>query len=229
MRLMISGATTTVEDLARDPYCSPYLGTMVTPSTWNNVERMIATGLPYCLDNAAFNWKRFEPHTYLALLRRVANASAKPLFVTVPDQVGNHECTDYLFWAWQRAFIRADIRLPWAFVLQDGISSPDEIPWDFIDAIFIGGSDDFKDDLLVTLDLVPEAKRRGKHVHMGRVNGRARLRLAYEIGCDSVDGSSLSRFPRTWIPKFVADLRQFELNQAEQATAGMDLIWQLIS
>lgn len=40
-----------------------------------------------------------------------------------------------------------------------------------------------------------EAKRRGKHVHMGRVNSLRRLRFARDIGCDSVDGTFLGFGP----------------------------------
>jgi hypothetical protein len=63
---------------------------------------------------------------------------------------------------------------------------------------------------LIDAAAYPSFVARGKHVHLGRVNGRSRLRLALRSGCDSVDGSSLSRFPRTWIPKFVTDLKGLE-------------------
>ena len=77
--------------------------------------------------------------------------------------------------------------------------------------------DDLKDDMFVLNDLIPAAKEKGKWLHMGRVNGRRRLRVAVHSGCDSVDGSSLSRFPRTWIPPLVAMARELE-----QEAAGLD-------
>src|SRR5262249_55776038 len=104
----------------------------------------------------------------------------------------------------------------------------DDIPWHVIDAIFIGGTDDFKDDLVVTCDIIPEAKRRGKLVHLGRVNTRGRLRLAISAGCDSVDGSSLSMFPRTWIPRFVAWCRELEQEREDDEVLLCDLRWQLL-
>ena len=64
------------------------------------------------------------------------------------------------------------------------------IPWDEFDCLFIGGADDFKEGPLVS-DACREAKRRGKWVHMGRVNGLRRLRVAQEFGVDSVDGTYL--------------------------------------
>ena len=42
-------------------------------------------------------------------------------------------------------------------------------------------------------DACREARRRGKWVHMGRVNGLRRLRIALDFGVDTVDGTSLTR------------------------------------
>src|SRR5208282_3846784 len=62
--------------------------------------------------------------------------------------------------------------------------------WDTFDVGFIGGSTDWK--------LGPEAKRlttearkRGKLVHMGRVNSTKRLLVAQRFGCDTADGTYL--------------------------------------
>jgi hypothetical protein len=46
-----------------------------------------------------------------------------------------------------------------------------------------------------------EAKRRGKWVHVGRVNSRERVRWCVANGADSVDGSGFSYHPDTNIPK----------------------------
>jgi hypothetical protein len=48
--------------------------------------------------------------------------------------------------------------------------------------------------------LVAEAKRRGKHVHMGRVNTGKRWRYAEAIGCDSCDGTTIAVAPDTNLP-----------------------------
>ncbi len=86
-------------------------------------------------------------------------------------------------------------------VAQDGLT-PDFVPWMQIDALFIGGTDKFKMGTQA-LDLVVEARIRGKHVHMGRVNGPRRVRYAKAIGCDSFDGTSLSWFRDTYLKKFL--------------------------
>jgi cellulose synthase/poly-beta-1,6-N-acetylglucosamine synthase-like glycosyltransferase len=44
-------------------------------------------------------------------------------------------------------------------------------------------------------DLATEAKRRGKTVHMGRVNSEARLRHAMAVDCDTADGTFIAFGP----------------------------------
>jgi hypothetical protein len=110
------------------------------------------------------------------------------LFVTAPDVVGDAEATTELFYQW-----KDDIRSigkPVAYVTQDGLTEP---PWDDLDALFLGGSSVWKMGR-VNREIVHEAKRRGLWVHMGRVNGRERVRYAKAIGCDSFDGTSMSWF-----------------------------------
>jgi len=104
-----------------------------------------------------------------------------------------------------------------------------KIPWGQIEALFVGGSDDFKEDMLVTCDILPQAKARGKWVHLGRCNSRSRLRLALRSDCDSVDGSSLSMFPRTWIPKFVGWIKELQQEVQDDDVLLCDLKWQLLA
>lgn len=51
--------------------------------------------------------------------------------------------------------------------------------------------------------LAAEAKARGKWVHMGRVNSRKRYEYARRIGCDSVDGTFLTRGPDRRLPELL--------------------------
>jgi hypothetical protein len=57
-------------------------------------------------------------------------------------------------------------------------------------------------------DLIREAKRRGKRVHAGRVNGLKRLRHFSDLGVDTADASSLSMYADTWIPRSADRLGQ---------------------
>ena len=132
VRLMVSGATRTMEALARAPSLRGALGAMVTPQTGNSVSRIARWGLPWCADNAAFNAARFSPGAFVAMCERAAAAPAAPLFVCVPDQVGDHACTAYLWERWRRALGGPGGlwgRLPWAFVAQDGLRDVDDVPW----------------------------------------------------------------------------------------------------
>ena len=47
--------------------------------------------------------------------------------------------------------------------------------------------------------LAIEAKRRGKQLHMGRVNSNRRLRYAYDLHCDTVDGTGYSQYSKKYL------------------------------
>lgn len=64
------------------------------------------------------------------------------------------------------------------------------MPWDEFDALFIGGTTRWKLSEAAH-ELAAEAKRRGKWLHMGRVNSWPRMQIASAMGCDSVDGTYL--------------------------------------
>jgi hypothetical protein len=82
-----------------------------------------------------------------------------------------------------------------ALVGQDGVETMlGEIPWDLVDAIFLGGSDAWKLGEGARI-LTAEAKRRGLTVHMGRVNSLKRLEYAQAMGCDSADGTFIQFGP----------------------------------
>ena len=124
--------------------------------------------------------------------------------MNAPDVVGNAELTLKQFEYWQP--IIKSYNLPVALVAQDGLDKL-EVPWTMFEALFIGGTTEFKLGEYVK-ELVDEAKLRGKFVHMGRVNSKKRIQYAISIGCDSVDGSGYSMFPDTNIPKGLAVLNQ---------------------
>ena len=113
--------------------------------------------------------------------------------------IGDAHGTLERFWAW--SWVCAD--LPLAFVIQDGAERPGMIPWEMLSAIFIGGSTTYKLGPEVQR-IVTEAKRRGLHVHMGRVNSRRRAHYAASIGCDSYDGTSGCKFPDANLAKQTA-------------------------
>jgi hypothetical protein len=87
---------------------------------------------------------------------------------------------------------------PAALVLQDGQEHL-PVPFDDLDAVFIGGSTAWKLGPHAA-DLAAQARTRGLGVHMGRVNSMRRLRHAAAIGCHSVDGTYLAYGPDRNLP-----------------------------
>jgi hypothetical protein len=86
-----------------------------------------------------------------------------------------------------------------ALVIQNGIEFMG-VRWDSFDAAFIGGTTEWK--------LGPEAwafgmeaKRRGKHLHWGRVNSLRRLFLARKARADSCDGTYIAFAPDLLVPR----------------------------
>lgn len=115
------------------------------------------------------------------------NRERRPLFVTLPDIVGDAQRTLELF----RYFQLRTNELPRALVLQDGIESV-TIPWDALAAVFVGGSDAFKCSPQA-MAAARTAKMLGRWVHVGRVNTAARVRNWIGLA-DSLDGSGISRY-----------------------------------
>lgn len=141
------------------------------------------SGKPYGLDNGCFS--RFQEKKWRKLLQEAEEN--KPVFVCLPDVVGDARRTLDLF----NVFKPLTAGLPRALVLQDGIGQF-EIPWNDIDAVFVGGSDEFKISQ-EAINACRVAKMLGKWVHVGRVNSEGRVKNWLELG-DSLDGSGISRF-----------------------------------
>jgi hypothetical protein len=135
------------------------------------------------------------------------------LFVAAPNVldrradgtvVGNAVKTLEKFRRWATV-IRA-FGFPVALVAQDGLTI-ETTPWIDLDALFIGGSTEWKLGPVAEA-LANAAKANRKWVHMGRVNTKKRFRHAARIGCDSVDGTFFSRWPDHAIPKGLGWIEQ---------------------
>jgi hypothetical protein len=130
------------------------------------------------------------------------------LFAVAPDVVGNAAAT------LARSAPYFDqlhaLGYPVAYVLQNGQERL-PMPWDDIDAVFIGGDTEWKLSQHAAR-LAYQAKERGKWVHMGRVNSRKRLLRAAVMGCDSADGTFLRFSPRTNLPRMLRWLHELALS-----------------
>lgn len=140
-------------------------------------------GVPYGLDNGAFT--TFDEPKWRRLL--IEAREHRPVFVCAPDIVGSARRTLELF----RHFRHDLVGLPACLVLQDGIGDFD-IPWTEIDAVFVGGSDQFKVSA-EAFAACKAAKMMKKWVHVGRVNTSARAQQWLGIA-HSIDGSGLSQY-----------------------------------
>lgn len=201
----------------------------------------------YGIDNGCFGKgaASFDLDRYLGYLADLPKTAARrPLFATAPDVVGDHVAT-----VRRSVPVLERIRrrgVPVAFVGQNGMEHDAGVRWELFDVLFLGGVPecvpcgfvrplDSREKACPSCgakltewklgagarELVREAKRRGKRVHMGRVNSWRRLREAALMGCDTADGTFLGFGPDANLPRLEAWLRQLdELDAAAAAEAA---------
>jgi hypothetical protein len=161
------------------------VGQLLTPLTRYKLRD---PSLPWAIDNGGF--KEVDVPGLLALLAREEHHRDRCLFVAVPDVVGCARRTLEVFAQWKAKPELKGWRL--ALVCQDGQEHL-PIPWDDIDAVFIGGSTNWKLSPHVA-HIIKAAKLLGKHTHVGRVNDPARFRHFEDLGADTCDGTGLARY-----------------------------------
>lgn len=188
----------------------PNHGRLLTPRHYSSAWRSARAGIPWAIDCDGFTGVDRK-----AYQRMVMNLAGIPgcLFLVVPDVylgdgVEAHTATMEAWREWY-PFVRMS-GFPLAFVGQIG-ATVDNVPWDECDAVFLGGDTPWKLGLQAR-EIVAEAKRRGMHAHMGRVNSAKRISYARGIGCDSVDGSGWAKFRNAMMPIGLAQLDQQQMN-----------------
>jgi hypothetical protein len=140
----------------------------------------------FAIDNGAF--ANFNREAFEALLNREYHRRHLCRFVTVPDVVASARRTLEVFDRWYE-----DIsQWPLALAAQDGQEDL-PIPWDLIDAIFIGGTTEWKLSEHAR-HVIKAAQALGKWTHAGRVNTPARFEYFEKLGVDSIDGTGLARY-----------------------------------
>lgn len=88
------------------------------------------------------------------------------------------------------------------YVAQDGADEA-LVPWSDLDALFIGGTNAWRDGTDCPHRLVEMARSRGKRTHWGRVNTEWGMDRAWKSGCDSADGTYLAYGPDVNLPKLL--------------------------
>lgn len=141
--------------------------------------------LPFALDNGAF--AGFDESRWRALLRWACLSGYRPLWVAVPDAVGDPGKTSAM-WGQYYDFAQG-FGWPLAFVCQDGHQAQD-VPTE-AEVVFVGGSTDWK---RMTAAYWCE---RFPAVHIGRVNTYHWLRYFRDAGATSCDGTGFGRGDKT--------------------------------
>lgn len=196
MKYLIDSAAISAQR-TRDRHPELVAGQLITPLTrysrWADV---------WALDNGCFG--RFDKIEFLRLMERESAARESCLFVCCPDVVGNARRTMESFDQWWEMLGL----WPIALVAQDGVEDL-EIPWRLLKAIFIGGTDRFKNSV-AAIDIVKTATLLEVHSHVGRVNTAKRFIRYHEAGADTCDGSGVSRYDHMLdaIARELADDRQ---------------------
>jgi hypothetical protein len=184
VRLLISGTPTgTLKHITAAEYRA-HCGMLVTWRDRVSPIHAIRLGAPWAMDNFAFTG--FDPARFRRAL--VAYAGVPDcLFCVVPDVVGNAADTLAAFAVWHDEI--KGHGYPVALAIQNGQESH-AIPWANLDAVFIGGDTAFKYSDFVR-GVIHEARARGKHTHMGRVNSVRRWNYAHSLRIHSVDGTGM--------------------------------------
>lgn len=178
------------------------LGMINTPAQGSR----ILPGVIWCADNGCYGEGYPGDAKWIKWLHGHSRHADLCAFATAPDVVGDGEGT--LKRSIPLLPVIRQAGFPAALVLQDGMSSS-QVPWAGLDAVFIGGTTDWKlsDEARRLADV---ARSKGKWVHMGRVNSRKRIRIARSFGCDSADGTYLAFGPQINLPKLLGWLGEDE-------------------
>lgn len=173
----------------------PRLGWMLTPE----MGQMPPEHGWWAADNGcyshpeAFTWEKYERW----LMRAQTEAGDRMLFATAPDVPFDMDGTLSRFDEYRGRMREAVPRV--ALVSQDGMH-PEDVPWNDIDALFVGGTTEWKTGQ-DSAAICAAARQRGLWVHMGRVNSEQRIKAAQTMGCDSADGTFLKYGPDVLWPR----------------------------
>lgn len=140
----------------------------------------------FAIDNGAFS--SFDRKAFESLLEREKSRRSLCRFVAVPDVVGSARRTLEVFDYWYARIHE----WPLALVAQDGQENL-PIRWELIDAVFIGGSTEWKLSNHAAA-VIKAAKAMDKWIHVGRVNRPGRFEYFENLGADSIDGTGIARY-----------------------------------
>lgn len=182
-----------------------------------DVPARLYAGERWLYDNLAYSdWLQNRPWDGAQFRSDVAKIMAsehRPFACVCPDRVASPDSLSFSL-AWRDEL---PDELPWYLALQDGMD-PREIGTLLLNrrfsGLFIGGSNAFK---LQAATWVRVAHSAGIPCHFGRASTPAKMRAAWDVGCDSFDTS----FPLWTRPRFWQFLRTVDAHY-ETAQENMD-------
>lgn len=191
MKFLIDGSSVRIAE-RRKQANELIAGQLLTPLTrYKKCEEFFG------IDNGGFKEAKIEG--FSRIIKRQYEFREQCLFAAVPDKVENHKETLSMWNDYQHL---AD-GYKKAFVVQDGFDG-----WPSnADAIFIGGSTEFKDSLEAE-QIVTAALKNGMHVHIGRVNTIQRFYNFHCVGAHTCDGSGISKYDDMLRKLFAAYLKR---------------------
>ena len=145
----------------------------------------------WAADNGCFTNPNLNVSDFLDWLKSLKPYQETCLFAVAPDVVGDAKATFE-----RSAPVLPEIRklgYEAAYVAQDGQENFN-LDWNSFDCLFIGGSTDWKCSD-ASFWLIREAIKKGKWIHVGRVNSMRRILWARFAGSHSCDGTSLAFAP----------------------------------
>ncbi|WP_310977491.1 MULTISPECIES: hypothetical protein [unclassified Amycolatopsis] len=170
------------------------LGQMCTPAEG----RAPLPGVEWGADTGCYSTTGYPgDEKWIAWLEKLIPWQAHCLFAAAPDRFNPALGDDMGLASLERSRpwlpIIRDLGYPAALVAQDGLTVGD-VPWEEIDALFVGGTTEWKLSRSAQR-LEVAAKERGKHLHVGRVNSARRWQITELFGCDTADGTFLAYGP----------------------------------
>ena len=179
----------------------PDVGLMLSPGMGTFDSKRLEVAMRWwAADNGRFAapqlWNAGDWLEWAASMRRWRETC---VFLVAPDVVRDADATLELSLPYLPTIRQLGFKA--AFVTQDGCRD-ELVPWDLLDCLFVGGSDDWKLSE-PSYTLVTKAKSLGKWAHMGRVNSLRRLTACSVSAFDSADGTYVKygpdrRFPELW-------------------------------
>jgi hypothetical protein len=164
--------------------------------------------LPFALDNCAYgDWvhqRAFSEAAFLEHVELVLLSGFRPDFIVIPDIVaeGMESLRFSLDWLPRLKPMVGDI--PLYLAVQDGMTLEDVRPHLLsMQGLFVGGTDIWKKATVASWAKM--AHENGLLCHMGRAGTFGKVRLALEVGVDSID-SSLPLMSQQFFADFFAAL-----------------------